>query len=66
MINYMVYDLEFPNGTIKRYSVNLIAENMLTQIDSDGFTLTMVEGIIGRYRDEATAISKEDKYISCT
>ena len=66
MINYMVYDLEFPNGTIKRYSVNLIAENMLTQIDSDGFTLTMVEGIIGHYRDETTAISKEDKYISCT
>ena len=61
----MVYDLEFPDGTIKKYSANLIAEHMLTQVDSDGFTLTMMEGIIGHYKDETTAISKEDKYIAC-
>ena len=61
----MVYDLEFPDGTIKEYSANIIAENMLTQVDSDGFTMTMMEGIIDHKKDESTAISKDDKYISC-
>ena len=60
-----MYDLEFPDGTIKEYSANIIAENMLTQVESDGFTLTMMEGIIGHHKDETTAILKEDKYISC-
>ena len=64
-LNYMVYDLEFPDGTIKEYRANKIAEIMLTQVDSDGFTLTMMEGIIGHYKDKTTAISKEDKYVSC-
>ena len=35
---------------------------MLTQVDSGGFTLTMMEGVIGHYKDETTAISKEDKH----
>ena len=65
LLNSMVYDLEFPDGTIKEYSANIIAENMLTQVDSDGFTMTMMEGIIDHKKDESTAISKDDKYISC-
>ena len=31
--NSMKYDVEFPDGLIKYYSANMIAENMLMQID---------------------------------
>ena len=40
-LNSMIYDLEFPDGTIREYSTNE-AENMLTQVDPDHFTVTMM------------------------
>ena len=36
---------------------------MLTQVDSNGFTLTMMEGIIDYRKDAATAVTKDDMYI---
>mgnify|MGYP007008190322 CR=1 FL=1 len=30
MLNSIVYDVEFPDGQVKEYSANTIAENMLT------------------------------------
>ena len=44
------------------YAANIIAENMLTQVDSDGFTLTMMGGI-DYARDNTIAILKSDAYI---
>ena len=63
MLNSIVYEVEFPNGEIKEYSANVIAENMLTQVDSDGFTLTMMEGIVDFKKDPATAVPKDDMYV---
>ena len=59
----MLYDVEFPDGTIEEYSTNIIAENMITQVDYDGFNMTMIKGIIDHNKDETTAISKQDMYI---
>ena len=39
-LNSMIYDVEFPDGQIKEYSANMIAKNMLTQIDSEGMSTT--------------------------
>jgi hypothetical protein len=63
MLNSIVYDVEFPDGTIREYSANLIAENMLTQVDSDGYSLTLMKGIVDYRRDEAGAVSKDDGYV---
>jgi hypothetical protein len=63
MLNSIVYEAEFPDGEIKEYSANVIAENMLTQVDSEGFSLTMIEGIVDYRKDEATAVSKADMYV---
>ena len=41
----------------------MIAENILTQFDSGGFSTTMMNGVIDHRKDEATAISKSDMYI---
>ena len=59
-LNSIVYDAEFPDGTVKEHSANIIAENMLTQVDSDGFTMTMMEGIIDHKIDTDAAVSKSD------
>jgi hypothetical protein len=45
-LNSMSYEVEFPDGQIKEYAANIIAKNMLTQVDSDGYSTTMMEGII--------------------
>ena len=36
-LNSIIYDIDFSDGTVKEYSANVIAENMLTQVDSDGY-----------------------------
>ena len=37
MLNSLLYDVEFPDGQVKEYSANLIAENILTRVDHNGF-----------------------------
>eukprot|EP00957_Ditylum_brightwellii_P023635 1783714-Ditylum_brightwellii.AAC.1 len=36
---------------------------MLKHVDFEGFTATMIEGIIDHDRDERTAVHKKDKYV---
>ena len=36
VLNTMLYDMQFLDGSIKPCSANLIAENILMQADSDG------------------------------
>ena len=60
-LNTRIYKVEFPNEQLKEYAETIIAENMLTQVDSDGFSLTMLEGIIDYRKDESQAVSKADK-----
>ena len=62
-LNTIIYEVEFPDGQVKDYAANVIAENMLTQVDSDGFTLTMMDGIIHYERDDAVAIPKSNAYV---
>eukprot|EP00957_Ditylum_brightwellii_P001595 124665-Ditylum_brightwellii.AAC.1 len=35
MMNTMIYDVVFPYGQVRAYAASIIAENMLTQVDSD-------------------------------
>ena len=63
-LNSIIYEVELADGQIKEYGANIITENMLTQVDSDGFSLSLMEGIIDYKRDDSVAISKMDKYIT--
>ena len=62
-LNTTTYDVEFPDGQVKEYDANIIAENMLTQVDSDGYSLSLIDSIIDHQRDPSQAILIEDKYI---
>ena len=62
-LNTLMYEIEFPDGTIKEYGANLIAENMVAQADEDGFTSPLMKCIIEYEKDPATAIPKSDNYV---
>ena len=61
-LNTITYDIEFPDGQVKEYGANIIAENMLTQVDSDGYSLSLMDSIIDHQRDPSQAIPIEDIY----
>ena len=52
MINTILYDVQFPDGAIKPYSENLIAENILTQVDADVYHNQLLEGILDNSKDK--------------
>jgi hypothetical protein len=62
-INTMIYEVEFPDGQLREYAANIIAENMLTQVDSDGYSITMMEGIIDSKKDDAVAFQKNEMHV---
>ena len=36
-LNTVTYNVEFSDGQVKEYGANIIAKNMLTQVDLDGY-----------------------------
>jgi hypothetical protein len=60
-LNAITCEVEFPDGQLKEHAANVVAENMLTQVDSDGFSLTMMEAMIDHRKDETVAAPVADK-----
>ena len=60
IFNTMLYDVEFPDGTIKPYAANVIADNIYDQVDSEGSNIVKS---IDDYRTDANAVSKEDQFV---
>ncbi len=52
-LNSIVYEVEFDDGNVREYSANIIAENMLSQVDDEGFARIMMEAIVDYQKDEA-------------
>ena len=63
-LNLIMDKVKLADGRIKEYGANIITENMLTQVDSNGFSLALMEGIIDYKHDDSIAIPKADKYIT--
>ena len=63
-LNTITYNVEFSNGQVKKYGANIIAKNMLTQVDSDGYSLSLMDSIIDHHMDPSQAVPIEDKYIT--
>ena len=61
ILNTLLYDVEFPDGTIKPYAANVIAENIYEQVDDEGRYSHMFDSILDFAKD-LHAVSKENKY----
>jgi hypothetical protein len=57
-----VYTVEFPDGTEKEYSANIIAESLYSEVDQDGRQFQLINKIINHLSDES-AVSRDDMYV---
>ena len=62
-MNSIVYEVEFSDGQIKEYSANVLAENILLQVDHEGYSITLMVGIVDYKKDESVAVSKRDQWV---
>ena len=56
------HDVQFPDGAIKPYSANIIAENILTQVHADGYHNQLLQVILDHSKDKR-AVEKKDQWI---
>ena len=61
MLDASEYLVEFPDGTTKEISANLIAESMFSNVDSEGYNFQLLREIVDHKSDDS-AIKKEDGY----
>ena len=61
ILNTLVYECEFDDGTIKEYSANVIASNIYEEGDADGFSSALLHQIVD-HKSSGEAIKMEDKY----
>ena len=62
-LNTILYDVQFPDGAVKPYSANLISENILNQVDVDGYYYQSLEDILDHSSDNR-AVDKKNKWIA--
>ena len=62
LLNSLIYDVEFPDGTIREYAANIIAQNMYSTLDENGFSKLVLDCILDHSK-ESSAVSKADKYL---
>ena len=63
ILDSRLYDIEFPDGSTDTVTTNLIAENLYSQVDDEGYHHQILKEITGcKFTDEAT--KKEDGYIT--
>lgn len=61
ILNTMLYDVQFHDGDVQEYAANVIAENILNQVDNDGFTTLKLKGIVD-HRKSDDAVSTSSMY----
>ena len=62
MIDTMVYNVEFPDGTIRKYGETVIVYNMYSQVDSEVFPHSILFVILD-FATDITDVHKGGQYI---
>ena len=62
ILNSRVYDVMFPDGAVKQYAANIIAENMWAQVDDEGHQYMMLDEITDHRKDQS-AVTKDTQYV---
>ena len=58
----MMYEVEFPDGEVRSYTANKIADNVWPQVDTDGQPYVIFDMIIDHHVDNSVAVAKENIY----
>ena len=62
-LNSLVHDVEFTDGAVKHYTENVIAEKVLSQVDSSGLQ-TQALNKIAPDRKLCNNVSMKDEYVT--
>ena len=61
MLNTNIYEVMFSDGSILKYAANIIAENIFSQVDEDGYRYQLLDHIID-HKSNGQAIQPEDAF----
>ena len=62
-LHSLVYDIDFPDGTVKQYAANAIAGNLLSQVDTNGYHSQELDKILV-HEMMGNALSSKDAYVT--
>jgi hypothetical protein len=63
ILDTRTYEVEFLDGQIPEYSVNVIAENMYTQCNTEGNQYLLLNESTDWRKDDSTAVTCDDMYV---
>ena len=63
ILNTFIYDVELQYGIINSYAANVIAQNILSQVDSEGSHSQWLESI-SRYSKDESAVEKGEQWMT--
>ena len=63
ILDTRVYELEFPDGRVEEYGVNVIAESLMAQVDEEGWDYGLLDEIVSFRKDESIAIPRNQSTI---
>jgi hypothetical protein len=61
LLNSLLYECKFNDGTVKEYAVNTIASNIFIESDEDGFSSSILYHIVD-HKSSGEAVKMADKY----
>jgi hypothetical protein len=61
ILNTLVYECEFNDGTVKEYAANTIASNIYEEGDANGFLSALLHTIVD-HKSSGEAVKMTDKY----
>ena len=59
-----MHDVEFSDVQVKDDTANIIAKNMLTRVDSEGVSLTLIDSILDLNKDGITINTLEKYFVT--
>ena len=62
VLDTRMYEVEFPDGSTEAITVNLIVENLYSQVDAKGHTFSVIKEIVDHQKAQHI-LSKDDGYI---
>ena len=57
-LNTLIYDVKFPDGAVKQYAANVIAERVLMQVDFNGYNSCVLDKLV-LHKRMANTVSKD-------
>jgi hypothetical protein len=62
LLDTRLYEVEFPDGDIREYAANVIAESIYSRVDDEGRHHLLLEAVVDHIKDD-TAVPIDDGYI---